>query len=264
MRLGLRLGSIGALCVLSVSASEVSGGFAALFRERATELGLEFEHVNGAAGRYHLPEIMGAGGALFDYDTDGDLDVLLIQGRPLEASATGAAPLLSSHLFRNDLIGSRGVASLRFTDVTARAGFAPGDYGMGVAAGDYDNDGLLDLFVANRNQRNSLYHNDGNGTFTAITNGSVVNDVGYSWSPAWIDYDNDGFLDLFVANGPVSGAGQNNFLYRNNGDGTFTRITTGSIVNDGASSDGCAWADYNYDGCVDLFVSNLNDQNNQL
>ncbi|HXJ74018.1 MAG TPA: FG-GAP-like repeat-containing protein, partial [Candidatus Dormibacteraeota bacterium] len=151
-----------------------------------------------------------------------------------------------------------------FTRVTSGRIVSDGGASQGCAWGDYDNDGLLDLFVANRNQKNFLYHNDGNGTFTALTNVTVVNDIGYSWSPAWVDYDNDGFLDLFVANGPGSGPGQNNFLYHNNGNGTFTRITIGRIVNDASNSDGCAWGDYNNDGFPDLFVSNINDQNNLL
>src|SRR5206468_516040 len=180
------------------------------------------------------------GSAWGDYDNDGFLDLFVSneQGQ-------------NNFLFHNNGDGT-------FGKIVSGSIVNDGGASYGCAWGDYDNDGFLDLFVAN------LYHNDGNGAFTAITNGAIVNDVDYSWSPAWVDYDNDGFLDLFVANGPASGAGQNDFLYRNNGDGTFTRITTGSIVNDNASGDGCAWGDYNNDGFVDLFVSNLNGQNNLL
>lgn len=178
-----------------------------------------------------------------DYDSDGFLDLFVANLNQ------------NNFLYHNDRDGT-------FTPITSGRIVSDGEASQGCAWGDYDNDGLLDLFVANRNQRNFLYHNDGNGTFTAITNGAVVNDVGYSWGPAWADYDNDGFLDLFVANGPPNGPGQNDFLYRNNGDGTFTRITTASVASDAAIGDGCAWGDYNNDGFPDLFVTNLNDQDN--
>jgi hypothetical protein len=194
--------------------------------------------------------IVNDGGASYgcswgDYDGDGFLDLFVANLNQ------------NNFLYHNNRDGT-------FTRITSGSIVNDGGASQGCAWGDYDNDGRLDLFVANRNQKNFLYHNDGNGAFTAITNGAMVNDIGYSWSPAWVDYDNDGFLDLFVANGPVSGAGQNIFLYRNNGDGSFTRITTGAAVNDGAASDSCAWGDYNNDGFLDLFVSNLNDQNNLL
>jgi hypothetical protein len=180
-----------------------------------------------------------------DYDDDGFLDLFVANFNQ------------NNFLYHNNRDGT-------FTRITSGRIVNDGGASQGCAWGDYDNDGLLDLFVANRNQRNFLYHNEGNGVFTAITNGAVVNDIGYSWSPAWVDYDNDGFLDLFVVNGPPSGPGQNDFLYRNNGDGTFTRITNGIAVNDNAIGDGCAWADYDNDGFVDLFVTTLNDQNNLL
>src|SRR5688572_9352886 len=138
------------------------------FREVAKVSGLEFRHVNGATGRFHLPEIMGAGGALLDYDSDGDLDVLLLQGRALEPYPGAATPSSSPRLFRNDLDAVRGAASLRFTDVTGRAGLATGYYGMGVAAGDYDHDGDPDLYLTNYGP-NRLYRNDGGGRFTDVT-----------------------------------------------------------------------------------------------
>jgi hypothetical protein len=204
----------------------------------------------GAFTKINFGSIVNDGGASYgcawgDYDNDGYLDLFVANLNQ------------NNFLYHNNRDGT-------FTRVTSGRIVSDGGASQGCAWGDYDNDGLLDLFVANRNQKNFLCHNEGNGLFSAITNGSIVNDIGYSWSPAWIDYDNDGSLDLFVANGPASGAGQNNFLYRNNGDGTFTRVTTGTIVNDGANSDACAWGDYNNDGFLDLFVSNLNGQNNLL
>jgi hypothetical protein len=131
-------------------------------------------------------------------------------------------------------------------------------YGNVGVWGDFDNDGYLDLFVANWGQNNFLYRNKGDGSFTPITNGIVVADVvRHSQSAAWADYDNDGYLDLFVANGdenPV--VGENNFLYHNNGDGTFKKVTSGVLVDDGAVSRSCAWGDYDNDGFLDLFVGN--------
>ena len=134
----------------------------------------------------------------------------------------------------------------------------------GCAWGDSDNDGYLDLFVANLGQKNFLYHNNSDGSFTLIRDAGIGQEASYSWSGAWADFDNDGHLDLFVANGQPNGTGVKDFLYRNRGDGTFEKITLGSLVNDTSAGDGCAWGDYNNDGFLDLFVTNLNGQNNFL
>jgi hypothetical protein len=120
--------------------------------------------------------------------------------------------------------------------------------------GDYDNDGYLDLFVGGQaGGTNLLYHNNGNRTFTKITDGSVATATGNSIGAAWVDYDNDGYLDLFV-----SQVGYPNQLYHNNGDGTFTKIASGSLVADGGGAGGCAWGDYDNDGFPDLFVTGNN------
>ena len=268
-----------AVLLLAVAAAEVSGAGAPLFRERAAELGLTFEHVNGAAGRYHLPEIMGAGGALFDYDTDGDLDVLLIQGRPLESPANGGRATLPPRLFRNDLTSSGSAGSLRFTDVTGRAGFAAGDYGMGVAAGDYDNDGDPDLYFTNYGP-NRLYRNDG-GTFTDVTGaaGAGLDDPRWSTSASFSDYDADGDLDLFVTNyvdftvagskvcfdpagardycGPLQFRPVPDRLFRNDGNGMFTDVSEpAGITRAYGSGLGVASADFNGDGRLDFYVAN--------
>src|SRR5215217_5991261 len=142
------------LSVLGVAAL-VSGGTPRAagpqFVESAVERGLAFTHVNGATGQYYLPEEMGAGAALFDYDGDGDLDVLLLQGGSLPAAPPGSrSPATGTRLFRNDLtVDKSGRPALHFTDVTAQARLDVNVYAMGVATGDYDGDGRLDLFVAN-------------------------------------------------------------------------------------------------------------------
>jgi hypothetical protein len=138
-----------------------------------------------------------------------------------------------------------------FTKVTTGIVVTDGGSSYGCTCADYDNDGFIDIFVANYNENNFLYHNNGNGTFSKITTGAIVTDGGNSTGCAWIDYDKDGYVDLFVCN-----RNQPNFLYHNNGNGTFTKITTGAIVTNNSNSGGCAWADYDNDGYPDLFVAN--------
>jgi hypothetical protein len=138
-----------------------------------------------------------------------------------------------------------------FTKVTTGVVVTDGGSSYGCTAADFDNNGTIDLFVANYGENNFLYSNNGNGTFTKITTGAIVNDGGNSTGCAWADYDKDGYVDLFVCN-----RNQPNFLYHNNGNGTFTKITTGAIVTNNSNSGGCAWADYDNDGYPDLFVAN--------
>jgi len=176
------------------------------------------------------------GCAWADFDNDGWSDVFV--------SGFGGA----NFLFRNDGHGA-------FVRITGRVPASDTASSDGCAWGDYDNDGYLDLFVTNPNSGgNRLYRNKGDGTFEKITSGAIVIDRKGSTGCAWGDYDNDGFLDLFVVNG-FAGP-QDNLLYHNNGDGTFSKITTGSLVNDGGSSFGVGWGDYDNDGFLDLFVAN--------
>jgi hypothetical protein len=138
-----------------------------------------------------------------------------------------------------------------FTKVTTGAVVTDGGSSYGCTSADFDNNGAIDLFVANYGENNFLYSNNGNGTFTKITTGAIVNDGGNSTGCGWADYDRDGYVDLFVCN-----RNQANFLYHNNGNCTFTKITTGAIVTNVSNSGGCGWADFNNDGYPDLFVAN--------
>jgi len=180
------------------------------------------------------------GGSWADYDNDGWPDLFV--SRVNEPNL----------LYHNE---GRGI----FTPVTNGIIVHDVSVGQGTSWGDYDNDGYLDLFVVNPNARNFLYHNNGDGTFNKITNAAIVTDIGNGHGCGWADYDNDGYLDLFVAN--RLGA---NFLYHNNGDGTFARVTSGVVPTDGADAVAGAWADYDNDGFPDLFVTELNSFNNRL
>jgi len=176
-----------------------------------------------------------------DYDNDGDLDLFICN---------------MANQNNYFIINNGGTFSLNTTSVISTDGGTSNDANWV----DYDNDGDLDLFVANNNnERNFLYRNNGNGGFTKITSGSIVNDYATSLGSCWGDYNNDGFLDLYVSNvyGP-------NHLYKNNGNGSFTKITSGSIVTDNNNSYGGSWVDYDNDGDLDLYVTNSNGQNNKL
>ncbi len=178
-----------------------------------------------------------------DYDGDGFDDLFVVNN----ASANK-----NNFLYRNNGDGT-------FTKITSGIVVSDGGSSYGCAWGDYDNDSHLDLFVANYNENNFLYRNNGDGTFTKITTGAIVTNGGSSTCPAWGDYDNDGHLDLYVCNRTSA-----NFLYHNNGDGTFTRIVSGLIATENRNSGACAWGDYDNDGDLDLYVANAGPDYNSL
>jgi len=188
------------------------------------------------------------GGSFGDFNNDGFTDLYVING--------GASANQANFLYINN-------GNSTFNKITTGNIVTDVNGSWGSAADDYDNDGKVDIFVSNFNQNNCLYKGNGDGSFTKILTGSIVNDGGASLGAAWCDYDNDGFRDLFVANANF-GAGAANFLYRNNGNGTFTKITSGSIVTDITNSTGGSWADYDNDGDFDLFVTNYSSANNSL
>ncbi len=176
------------------------------------------------------------GASWVDYDNDGYLDMFV----------TDYFSTKFNQLYHNNGDGT-------FTKANGSAPTLEANFSVSAAWGDYNNDGYPDVFVCNtEGNNNSLYKNTGNGNFLKINVGDIVNDGGNTVGASWADYDNDGDLDLFVANS----GNQNNCLYQNNGDETFTKITTGNMVTDGGHSHGSAWADYDNDGDVDLYVAN--------
>jgi len=228
-------------------------------------------HYNGASPEKYVLETMGSGAAFIDYNNDGWLDIYLVNGGGVPGH-TPAAPV------RNALYRNRGDGT--FVDVTAQAGVGGnGHYGMGVAAGDYDNDGWTDLYVTTFG-RNILYRNRGDGTFEDATERAGVAGGGWSSSAAWLDYDRDGRLDLFVARyvdyafernvicgDPARGIraychldiydGTTSLLYHNNGDGTFTDVSKASgIASQIGKGLGVVAADFDGDGWIDIYVAN--------
>jgi len=252
------------------------------FDEISDRAGVQFTSNSSPTPQKHQPEAMLGGVAIFDFDSDGYADLYFVNGADMP-SLEKKGPQYKNRLFRNN-------HDLTFTDVTEKAGVAGSGYGMAVAVGDFDNDGRPDLFVTSVNQ-NQLFHNNGDGTFTDVTAKAGVSGGLFAgrkmWSvgAAWVDYNNDGLLDLFVANycqwdpnaeAPCALNGTRvfcnprmykplpNTLYRNNGDGTFTDVSveTGIAAHPGRGM-GVAVADFDGDGFPDIFVAN-DDLPNQL
>jgi len=241
---------------------------------------IKFTLKNSASPQRYTIETMAGGVALLDYDNDGLLDIFFTNGAAIPSLQKTDATYYN-RLFHNNGDGT-------FTDVTEKAGVKGVGYSMGVAAGDFDNDGFEDLYVTGVNA-NQLLHNNGDGTFTDITEragvAGKVPGLGKAWSVAagWFDYNNDGLLDLMVINylnydiktakhcvaeglpaycSPVDFLGTPNILYRNNGDGTFTDVTkTSHIAEYVGKGMGVSFADYDNDGFTDVFISNDTFQN---
>src|SRR5438093_716804 len=251
------------------------------FTDAASPSGLTFTHFNGMSGEFYYPEIMPPGVALFDYDNDGDLDVFIVQGQMLGKKTLADALFpprdpssLRGRLFRNDLeIHADGSRTLRFTDVTAGSGIDARGYGMGVATGDFDNDGCVDLYVTNLGP-NQLFRNNCDGTFTDVTKKSGTAGAGWSVSAALAgaalgangdakssmgvdagDFDNDGDEDLFITE--LTGQGVD--LYVNNGSGVFEELSARvglRLVTLPFTGFGTAWLDFDNDGWLDLLTVN--------
>ena len=242
---------------------------------------IDFKDENSPSSNKYLVETMGGGVALLDYDNDGRLDIFFVNGAKIDdPMPDGKLPDKTDRKFWNRLYHQN--ADGTFTDVTEKAGLTgmpQNYYGMGVAVGDYDNDGFEDIYVTNYGG-NTLYHNNGNGTFTDVTKTAGVAAGGWSASAGFFDYDNDGKLDLFVTRyvdwtfrtnrycgerrpgyraycHPDNYDGVTNILYRNNGDGTFTDVSAkAGVANPNGKGLGVSFADYDGDGFIDVFVAN--------
>lgn len=253
------------------------------FEERAADVGVAFVHVNGASGRKWMPETMGGGVAVFDYDRDGRMDLLFVSGSRWPGDPRRGVERSSLTLYRNEGNEEEGAGLPRFRDATREAGLATVFYGMGAAVGDYDNDGNEDLYVTGLGG-NRLYRNRG-GRFEEVARRAGVRDSGWGTSAAFFDFDGDGFLDLFVCRyvdwspekdlwctldgstksycTPERYPGTASHLYRNRGDGTFEDVTKVSGVwNENQKALGVATHDFDGDGRIDFVVANDTAPNN--
>jgi len=246
------------------------------FTDIATASGISFQGMASHTSKKYLIETMGSGVGLFDYDNDGRLDLFLVNGAPLaDPTPKGAIPQKKGPDSWNRLYHQKPDGT--FEDVTEKAGLAGVGYGMGVAVGDYDNDGYEDLYVTAYGG-NKLYHNNGNGTFTDVTDKAGVGGSGWSTSAAWVDLDNDGLLDLVVLRylkwdfddiycGDHTPGGRaychpdtfqpiTPLVFHNQGNGHFTEVAEQIGISKPGKGLGVALADYDRDGHIDLFVAN--------
>ena len=279
----LLLGAFLFALLMGVVAAQQSGStldsqkaFPAKFVDVTLASGIRFNYLSSHTPKHYLPETMGAGVALFDYDNDGRLDIFFVNGAPLQdPTPKGSIPQKTGPTYWNRLYRQKPDGT--FEDVTEKAGLQGSGYGMGVAVGDYDNDGFEDLYVTAYGG-NKLYHNNGDETFADVTEKAGVAGSGWSTSAAWVDLDNDGLLDLVVLRylqwnfddiycgehregyraychpdlfQPISP-----LVYHNDGNGHFTEVSKKIGLSKPGKGLGIALADYDRDGYIDLFVAN--------
>ncbi len=251
------------------------------FTDITQAVGIDFRHENSATSNKYLVETMGGGVAMLDYDNDGRLDIFFTNGAKIDdPMPDGKLPDKADRKFWNRLYHqSEGGAFIDVTEKAGLTGMPQNYYGMGVAVGDYDNDGFEDLYVTSHGG-NTLYRNNEDGTFTDVTRSAGVAAGGWSASAGFFDYDNDGRLDLFVTRyvnwsfqnnrycgekkpgyraycHPDNYDGVTNILYHNNGNGTFTDLSSkAGIADPGGKGLGVSFADYDHDGFVDVYVAN--------
>jgi enediyne biosynthesis protein E4 len=270
------------VCALSSGCLLVASSFVpdVQFVDVSEAIGIDFTHENSATPSKYLIETMGGGVAVLDVDNDGRLDTFFTNGARIDERQEGARPDKSDRRFWNRLYRQKEDGT--FVDMTEKAGLTgmpQNQYGMGVAAGDYDNDGFDDLYVTNYGG-NILYRNKGDGTFADVTARAGVGAGAWSASAGFFDYDNDGKLDLFVTRyvdwsfqnnrycgekkagyraycHPDNYEGLANVLFHNNGDGTFSDVSSkAGVDNPSGKGLGVAFADYDHDGFVDVYVAN--------
>jgi len=268
------MGSFPGLSRSAVASSPARPAGPIEFRDMTKQAGILFKHNSGAFGKKYLPETMGSGVCVLDYDNDGWQDILFVNSMdwPGHKGAAKSYPAL----YHNNKDGT-------FTDVTREAGLAMESYGLGCAVADYDNDGFEDIYITTVGS-NHLFHNLGNGKFADVTVKAGVADPGFSTSAVWFDYDNDGKLDLFVTHyidwsiakdqyctldnknksycTPQTYKGESSTLFHNRGDGTFENVTKrAGLYDPTGKSLGVAMLDYDNDGWMDLFVANDTEPN---
>jgi hypothetical protein len=281
MRFFFGIPLLGCLLVLfafqnSQKPSEPSKIVPGKFTDVTSSLGVRFHHIASHTSKKYLIETMGSGVALFDYDNDGRLDIFFVNGAPLtDPTPKGTIPQKTGSQYWNRLFHQKPDGT--FEDVTQKAGLQGVGYGMGVAVGDYDNDGFEDLYVT-AYAGNKLYHNNGDGTFTDVTEKAGVGASGWSTSAAWIDLDGDGLLDLVVLRyvqwdfddifcgehreGYRAYCHPDTFrpiaplVFHNDGNGHFTEISKQIGMDKPGKGLGIALADYDRDGKIDVFVAN--------
>jgi enediyne biosynthesis protein E4 len=246
------------------------------FQEIGKEIGIDFVHSIGDKELTNIVESSGAGAAFLDYDQDGFIDLYVCSGTWLKGFSSGEKPgeMPHNHLYRN-------LGNGTFEDVTKKAGVGGPWYSMGATIGDFNNDGFPDIYVSNYGT-NVLYKNNGNGTFTDVTKHAMVGgkETDFNTGAVWLDYDNDGFLDLYVGKylnfdpnykyfyapdgfpGPMAYDAQPDVLYHNKGDGTFEDVTEKMGIKDlDGRAMGVGAADYDDDGFVDIYVANDHSMN---